>query len=138
MSAMDMSFAVCAVAAALVLLLLSPWQRAVVKECLLHPLSDGWVDVEDGRIKMHRGMSLSDHVLNQTLASLVDAQKALEGVSRELQARPANTVSQPTQTNWLSYSTIAAIAAAAGAAGAAATRYLGQSGNNPSNNGGGA
>ena len=135
MSTIDIGFAVGAVVGTLILLFFSPWHRAVVVESLLHPLSDGWVDVEEGRVKLHRGMSLSDHVLNQTLTSLEEAQTALEGVSRELQARPAGTASQTAQTGWLSSSVIATIATATGAAAASAARYLGH-GNKPSNNGG--
>ena len=136
MSAIDIGFAIGAVVAILILLFRSPWHRAVVKESLLHPLSDGWVDINEGQVEVHRGMSLSDHVLNQTLASLEEAQTALEGVSRELRVRPAGTASQPAQTDWLSYSVIAKIAAGASAAAAGAYFYLGQSGNKPSNNGG--
>jgi hypothetical protein len=61
MNTLDFVFASCAAIAALVLLLLSPWHRAVVKECLLHPLSEGWVEIEEGRVEVHRGQSLLDH-----------------------------------------------------------------------------
>jgi hypothetical protein len=62
MNTLDIGFAVCAAVAALILLLLSPWHRAVFKECLLHPLSEGWVEISEGHVEVHRGQSLSDQV----------------------------------------------------------------------------
>ena len=133
MSAIDLGFAIGTVIAILILLFRSPWHRAVIKESLLHPLSDGWVDIAEDQVQVHRGMSLSDHVLSQTLVSLEEAQTALEGVSRELQARPAGTTSLPDQTGWLSYAAIAASIAAVGAAATGAARYLGQGGHKSAN-----
>ena len=130
MSAIDIGFAIGAVVAILILLFRSPWHRAVVKESLLHPLSDGWVDINAGQVEVHRGMSLSDHVLTQTLASLEEAKIALEDVSRELQPRSAGTANLPAQTGWLSY---AAIAASIAAVAAGAYGFLDQGGHKSSN-----
>lgn len=135
MSTLDIGIAIGAVVVIAGLLLRSTWHRAVIKECLLHPRSDGWLDIEEGQVVVHRGASLADHVLSQTVASLEQAQSALKAASLELSARsttPSTTESQNRESSsW--YAAIAASVAAV-AAGAAAYLLRGDS----SGNGGGA
>jgi hypothetical protein len=137
MSILDIVFATCAAIAAVILVVKSPWHRAVLKESLFHPRSDGWVDIEADHVYVHRGLSLPDYVLSQTLASLREAQTALEAASREQEARAKNPTSQPPQlvgegAPWWSYAAIAASVAAVATATAA---FLGRDGK-PSNEGG--
>ena len=60
MTPLDMTFALLSMAAIAVLLISSPWHRAVVGECLAHPRSRGWVEMDRGRVVIHRGSSLGD------------------------------------------------------------------------------
>jgi hypothetical protein len=126
MSFLDIMFATCAGLAAFVLIAKSRWHRAVFVECLLHPRSEGWVDMEADQVKVHRGLSLSDHVLSQTLESLREAQAALEAASEEIKTRGETRTSQSLQnaesSNWWPY---AAMAASIAAVAAGATAFLG-------------
>ncbi len=122
MSTFDILFASVAAVGALVLLVMSPWHRAVAKESLLHPRSNGWVDFDGDRVEVHRGLGLPDFVLAQTVESLGEAQTALETASRELQSQATKSPPSGRASPWLPY---AAIAASVAAVAAAATAFLG-------------
>lgn len=94
MTAIDIGFAVVAGLGTLTLLLCSPWHRAVVKECLLHPRSDGWVDIDAGRVHVHRGSRLRGHEPLQTSASLHEAQTRPEAEAGGRQSQPAGAPGQ--------------------------------------------
>ena len=69
MNALDIGFATAAVLVAAILLMVSPWYRAVVKECLLHPWSNGWLEYVNGKVVVHRGQDLPSQSQNPSVAT---------------------------------------------------------------------
>lgn len=124
MSMLDIGFMTCAVVAILTLIITSPWHRAVFLECLFHPRSDGWLDYENGRVEIHRGASLSDHILSQTIVALEQAETALEAASRKIQTISTMPSDRSMEEAASASSWYAAIAASVAAVAAGAAGYL--------------
>ena len=111
MSYFDIGFAVVSLAIALLVMICSPFFRAVLRECLLHPCSDGWIDVDDeGKVRVYRGETLPDYMLDGALEALEETHQAVEEAERK-----ANQVSSASSEvgDWRSYAkatTVAGIA----------------------------
>lgn len=104
MSNFDIGFAVISLGVALFVIIRYPLYRAIVRECVFHPRSEGWIDVDaEGKVQVYRGDSLSDYVMKEGLEAL---KKVEEG------ERKASQLSSPSSegANWQSYAKAAAAA----------------------------
>ena len=93
MNTIDLGFLAGSILLAIGVLVRSPYYRAIVLECVLHPFSDGWIDRDDENgVYIHRGEALPDPALTNALRDLAEARQSVEKVEQE---RLRATVSVP-------------------------------------------